>query len=50
MTKQKTHSQIKKGKEHALEKEVQEQWLNTFNLRNLNDSYIRSIVMRLDKH
>ncbi len=29
----------KKGKEHTLTKEVQEQWLNTFNLKSLDESY-----------
>ncbi|TLE11712.1 hypothetical protein [Helicobacter bilis] len=30
----------KKGKEHTLTKEVQEQWLKTFNLKSLDESYI----------
>lgn len=29
----------KKGKEHTLTKEVQEQWLNTFNLKSLDEAY-----------
>ena len=30
----------KKGKEHTLTKEVQQQWLDTFNLKSLDESYI----------
>lgn len=30
----------KKGKEHTLTQEVQEQWLKTFNLKSINESYI----------
>ena len=30
----------KKGKEHTLTKEVQQQWLETFNLKSINESYI----------
>ena len=30
----------KKGKEHTLTKEVQQQWLDTFNLKSLDDSYM----------
>ena len=29
-----------KGKEHTLTKEVQQQWLNTFNLKSLDEAYI----------
>ena len=29
-----------KGKEHMLTKEVQQQWLNTFNLKSLDEAYI----------
>lgn len=29
----------KKGKEHTLTKEVQEQWLKTFNLKSLDEAY-----------
>ena len=29
-----------KGKEHILSKEIQEQWLNTFNLKSLDEAYI----------
>ncbi|SQB99535.1 Uncharacterised protein [Helicobacter fennelliae] len=32
-----------KGKEHTLTKEVQQQWLETFNLKNLDDTFIPSI-------
>ncbi|WP_034595260.1 PBECR2 nuclease fold domain-containing protein, partial [Helicobacter bilis] len=34
------HFTDKKGKEHILTKEVQQQWLDTFNLKSLDDSYI----------
>ena len=31
---------IKKVKEHTLTKEVQQQWLDTFNLKSLDDGYM----------
>ncbi|WP_034580108.1 SAM-dependent methyltransferase [Helicobacter bilis] len=37
------HFTDKKGKEHILTKEVQQQWLDTFNLKSLDDTFIPSI-------
>ena len=37
------HFTDKKGKEHTLTKEVQQQWLETFNLKGLDDTFIPSI-------
>ena len=37
------HFTDKKGKEHILTKEVQQQWLDTFNLKGLDDTFIPNI-------
>lgn len=37
----------KKGKEHTLTKEVQEQWLETFNLKSLDESYTPKLPQEL---
>ena len=39
----------KKGKEHTLTKEVQEQWLKTFNLKSLDESYIPQLPQELQE-
>ena len=39
----------KKGKEHTLTKEVQEQWRETFNLKSLDESYIPQLPQELQE-
>ena len=39
----------KKGKEHTLTKEVQEQWCETFNLKSLDESYIPQLPQELQE-
>ena len=38
-----------KGKEHTLTKEVQEQWLKTFNLKSLDESYTPQLPQELQE-
>ncbi|STP13748.1 PBECR2 nuclease fold domain-containing protein [Helicobacter cinaedi] len=39
----------KKGKEHTLTKEVQEQWFKTFNLKSLDESYTPQLPQELQE-
>lgn len=43
------HFTDKKGKEHMLTKEVQQQWLNTFNLKSLDEGYMPKLPQDLQE-